>query len=217
MIIRTTASKTGSLTASAVLKRCRAGASGPVLGLSSVGRRSIFYMGGDAHLHAAPIYTSDYIFQRPPDSSTSAAAAAMPQSLESSYGATAATAAYYPATNTMGGGAAAAAVATAGVGSNTSVVLGSSNYGGWEGGAYHSEEFAPWEDILLDATAWMIAIVLCYDPTRGRDLEHLEDDELQEEAERQKRNNRKASSSSSSSSSASQHHGKEDPDKHRGN
>jgi hypothetical protein len=40
------------------------------------------------------------------------------------------------------------------------------------------QEFAPWEEILLDMTAWMIAICLCYDYSCGENVE--EDDEKHE-------------------------------------
>jgi hypothetical protein len=99
--------------------------------------------------------------------------------------------------------------------------------------SYSNTEFTAWEDILLDMTAWMIAIVLCYDPTRG--LEEDKNDEewekdMQEDARRRfgiKRKDRNQShriveqqqddDNDNDHNSHDDDHKKEDQDKHCGN
>ena len=158
-----------------------------VVGGAPTSRRTIFYLGGDAHIYAAPVQ-SDYIFQRPPahviEMSTSTAAAATTTtttSAASSYNATMMQ--EQPSSGGRGGGATAAAVSSGAI--VTSV--------GGTYANYVSTEFAPWEDILLDMTAWMIAICLCYDPTSSEEekAEQDKDDEdeqweknMQEDARR---------------------------------
>jgi hypothetical protein len=127
-------------------------------------------MGGDAHLYYA---SKEYVFERPPQFEggegfhTAAAAAFVQHPLDVGSTANSAAAGGSPTT------AASAATAT----------LGSA----WM--AYESAEFTPWEEVFLDATAWMIAVVLCYDPTRHqREQEEAnEDDEDHVEPRRRHR------------------------------
>jgi hypothetical protein len=129
-----------------------------------------FYLVGDAHLYyGAASIQSEYIFDRPPPetmvshSSTSAAEAAAMQQ-------------YYhplcavpPAAHGSSGSSASSGVAMATAGGAG---------GAWL--AYESAEFTPMEDILLDLTAWVIAICMCYDPSRGK----VGDDDEEEEPKR---------------------------------
>jgi hypothetical protein len=115
-------------------------------------------MGGDAHLYYA---SKEYVFERPPQFEggegfqTAAAAAVVQHPLDVGSTANSAAAGGSPTT------AASAATAT----------LGSA----WM--AYESADFTPWEEVFLDATAWMIAVVLCYDPTRHqREQEEANED-----------------------------------------
>ncbi|KAG7362285.1 hypothetical protein IV203_025951 [Nitzschia inconspicua] len=128
-----------------------------------------YYMGGDAHLYYA---SKEYVFDRPPNMTgeggdsvaTTAAAATITQ---------------HPlnfSTSASSTAGASAATATSGV----TATLGSA----WL--AYETAEFTPWEEVLLDATAWMIAIVLCWDPMRHEREKELEDDDDDDESRRRR-------------------------------
>jgi hypothetical protein len=125
-------------------------------------------MGGDAHLYYA---SKEYVFERPPQFEggegfqTAAAAAVVQHPLDVGSTANSAAAGGSPTT------AASAATAT----------LGSA----WM--AYESAEFTPWEEVLLDATAWMIAVVLCYDPMRHEREQEEEDEDDVDHAEPRRR------------------------------
>jgi ABC-type nickel/cobalt efflux system permease component RcnA len=130
-----------------------------------------FYLGGDAHIYYA---SREYVFDRPPnlDGGTPAAA-----SSSSSFGSrtTATTANMSQSMEGASNTVSSSGVATCAAGGLSSAYL-----------AYETAEFAPWEEILLDATAWMIAIVLCWDPMRGhQDLEEYQNDRQEEDNHRQ--------------------------------
>jgi hypothetical protein len=116
-------------------------------------QRRTFYLGGEAHLHYAPV-RSDYLFERPPHAA---------ESVESASLAASSVTAMHQLDGPSTTGAAAA--------SGTALAGGAG--GAWM--AYESAEFTPLEEVLLDFTAWMIALALCYRPSRSD--EELEEDE----------------------------------------
>lgn len=133
-----------------------------------------FYLGGDAHLYYA---SKQYIFERPPNVD---AAETMTSSSPFGSDATKTTSAVLSKSQTMegSGNTVSSSGATA-----TTCAAGSLG-GAWL--AYETAEFAPWEEMLLDATAWMIAFVLCWDPMRGHgELE--DDDDYERPKNRQRR------------------------------
>jgi hypothetical protein len=120
-----------------------------------------FYLGGDAHLYYA---SREYVFDRPAKLDAAAAASSSASVFGSS--ATTTVGSISQSMDRAGNTVSSSGVATCAAGGLGSTWL-----------AYENAEFAPWEEMLLDATAWMIAIVLCWDPMRGqRELEECENE-----------------------------------------
>lgn len=134
-----------------------------VVAATSIQRRS-FYMGGDAHIYAAAFNKrSHYVLDRPPSAGGVAGTEASASFL-SPVGAGEAT-----QEGTVDSVPISIERASS-VGANSASTAAVTEAGGigciWA--AYESTEFTPLEEVLLDITAWMIAILMCYDPVRRR-------------------------------------------------
>lgn len=129
-------------------------------------------MGGDAHIYYA---SKEYVFDRPP-----------PEAVAGGDGiatAAAATVLQHPldAPNGMAHAAAASANGTSSTSTTTTATSAATATLGSAWLAYETAEFTPWEEILLDGTAWMIACILCWDPMRhqhAREEDNEENDDL---------------------------------------
>jgi hypothetical protein len=76
--------------------------------------------------------------------------------------------------------------------------------------AYEAAEFTPWQEILLDAVAWMIATVLCWDPMQGHPELEKDENEKKESHDRQHHHRRNAMTGRIGSRRFSGKHHKED-------